>query len=342
MDKKEYLNEEKYQKNIKKIKKISLIILLIGLIIGGSIIGIGVSKHLEVNEKYSDENKAKIQSKIDGEKKKLEDEKTKLQSDITKLQGKIVELEKNRDNALALEKKKLEDEKAKLKAKGVKYDTFAKYEDGDKYTLLVVTNALDPSFSHCSFDKCKNHELTKKYCSLINKDDEYTKNIKLVNEEIELVNKDIAFIDDTLSASTKCTFDSEKDLISKYCSYKKELDELNEENSKSYELGSSVSFYMFGGFIIFGTCVIAFSIYMITKRREIAAFSAQQMSPIAKEHIESMGTTLGKAMANVAKEINPEYKAFTCPNCGANLDGNSDTEVCNFCGTKLTKVGKIN
>lgn len=342
MDKNEYLNEEKYQKNIKKIKKISLIILLIGLIIGGSVIGIGVSKHLEVNKKYSDENKSKIQSKIDDEKKKLEDEKTKLQSDINELQGKIVELEKNRTNALATEKKKLEDEKNRLTAKGVKYNKFAKYDDGEQYTLLAVTDALDPSFSHCMFDTCKNHELTKEYCSLINKNDEYTKNIKLVNEEIELINKDIAFIDNTLSASTNCTFDSEKDLIAKYCSYKKELDELNEKNGKSFESSKYIPFYMFGGFIIFGTCVIAFSIYMITKRREIAAFSAQQMNPIAKEQMESMGSSLGKAMANVAKEINPEYKSFTCPNCGANLSGTSDVEVCNFCGTKLTKVGKFN
>lgn len=342
MNKKEYLNEEKYQKNIKKIKKIALTILLTGLIIGGSVIGLGVSKHLKVNEKYSEENKAKIQTKIDDEKKKLEDEKAKLQSDITELQGKIVELEKNRDNALATEKKKLEVEKAKLKAKGVKYDAFAKYEDGDKYTLLVVTDALDPSFSHCSFDKCKNHDLTKKYCSLINKNDEYTKNIELVNEEIELVNKDIAFIDSTLSSSTNCDFDSEKDLISKYCSYKNELDELNNEANKQFDSGDSVLFYMFGAFIIIATCIVSGSVYMISKRREIAAFSAQQMSPIAKEQIESMGTTLGKTMANVAKEINPEYKAFTCPNCGANIDGNEDTEVCTFCGSKLTKVGKIN
>jgi len=329
MDKNEYLNEEKYQKNVKKIRKMALTILLVGLIIGGSVIGLGINKRIKVDEKYSNEKKAEVQEKIDKEKKSLESKKDELQ-------GKIVELEKNRTNALATEKKKLEDEKNRLIAKGIKYNKFAKYDDGEQYTLLAVTDALDPSFSHCMFDTCKNHELTKEYCSLINKNDEYTKNINLINEDIKLIN-------DVLN-SNNCIHDSAKnnDMVKSYCLYKNELGELNSEFDKDFEKGESVPFFMYGGFIIVITCMFAGSIYMSSKGREIAAFNAQQMDPIAKEQMESMGSSLGKAMANVAKEINPEYKSFTCPNCGANLSGTSDVEVCNFCGTKLTKVGKIN
>ena len=44
MEKKELLNEENYEKTKKKITKISLIILIVALLIGGSLIALGIIK----------------------------------------------------------------------------------------------------------------------------------------------------------------------------------------------------------------------------------------------------------------------------------------------------------
>ena len=46
------------------------------------------------------------------------------------------------------------------------------------------------------------------------------------------------------------------------------------------------------------------SIYMIAKRREILAFSTQQVMPVAKEGINKMAPTMG----NVAKKITKGIK----------------------------------
>ena len=44
MEKKEYLSEERYQKNKKRIVTGAVIILIIGLVLGGSLIAIGLFK----------------------------------------------------------------------------------------------------------------------------------------------------------------------------------------------------------------------------------------------------------------------------------------------------------
>ena len=64
-------------------------------------------------------------------------------------------------------------------------------------------------------------------------------------------------------------------------------------------------FYIFGGFTIFLTLMISGSIYMIAKRREIMAFTAQQVMPVAQEGIEKMAPTVGKAGAEVMKDVAP-------------------------------------
>ncbi|MBQ6841365.1 MAG: hypothetical protein IJO63_04560 [Bacilli bacterium] len=57
----------------------------------------------------------------------------------------------------------LEAKKAELKNKGVVASR--NYEDGEAYDLYVITNALDPSFSYCSFDEYKDNSLTSAYCA---------------------------------------------------------------------------------------------------------------------------------------------------------------------------------
>lgn len=106
-----------------------------------------------------------------------------------------------------------------------------------------------------------------------------------------------------------CAFDEYKNntLTKEYCSLKadlKELESTNIEFEKKFNNSSTIPYFMFGGFVIIATLMISGSIYMITKRREIMAFSTQQVMPIAQEGIEKMTPT----MAKVAEDMSPTIK----------------------------------
>ena len=63
------LNEESYQKSKNKIKRISIIILIIGMLIGITLITLGIMEKMKINSEYSIENK---QNKIDEIESKIE------------------------------------------------------------------------------------------------------------------------------------------------------------------------------------------------------------------------------------------------------------------------------
>lgn len=134
MENNKYLNEESYKKSKNKIKRISIIILIIGMLIGITLITLGVIDKMKVNSEYSPENK---QNKIDEIESKIEIKENELKSKINQ-----------------------------LKSSGIEYDAFAKYTDGEVYDLKIITNALDPSFNNCAFDEYKNNDITKDYCLL--------------------------------------------------------------------------------------------------------------------------------------------------------------------------------
>ena len=69
-----------------------------------------------------------------------------------------------------------------------------------------------------------------------------------------------------------------------------------------------VPLYMFGSFIIIASCMISGSIYLFAKRREITAFTAQQVMPVAQEGIEKMAPTIGDAAESVAQGITKGVK----------------------------------
>lgn len=71
---------------------------------------------------------------------------------------------------------------------------------------------------------------------------------------------------------------------------------------------SYLPLFMIGGFIAIVSCMIAGGIYFFAKRREILAFSMQQVMPIAKEGIEEIAPTVGKAGGTIAKEITKGIK----------------------------------
>lgn len=125
---------------------------------------------------------------------------------------------------------------------------------------------------------------------------------KSIKEDKEAVDA----IDSALSSTfSSCEFkNSENTYTEKYCSLKNQLADINDGFSKKQASFSCIPFYMFGGFIIVASCMIAGSIYAFAKRREILAFSAQQVMPVAQEGIDKMAPTMG----NVAKEITKGIK----------------------------------
>lgn len=97
-----------------------------------------------------------------------------------------------------------------------------------------------------------------------------------------------------------CSFDEYKNnsITSEYCSLK---------NSNSSF--AKTSFLMFGGFIIIASSMFCGVLYLsIIKRREIMAYTAQQVMPVAKEGIDKISPTIAKATGNIAKEVTKGIK----------------------------------
>ena len=279
-EKKEFLTEENYEKGKKKLKMVAIIVLVMGLLVGGSLITVGILKQSKTNSNYSEDTIKKLQNDIEAEKVNLETKKTGRES--------------KRDEPLRVEKQNLENKKQELISKGSKYDNFTKYDDGESYSLKIITNVLDPSFSYCAFDEYKNNELTKDYCLLSSNRDEDSIAINV--------------IDSGLSTNLNyCVGDTKNNMyISHYCTLVSQLNDKSDFN-KDFDSYDSIPFYMIGGFIIIASCMIASSIYMTTKQREILAFHTQQVMPVAQEGIEKMAPTIGKAGASITKEMAPAY-----------------------------------
>lgn len=139
----------------------------------------------------------------------------------------------------------LKEKKQQLEDKGIKYNPFATYNDGEEYDLKIITDVLNPSFNYCNFDEYKNNSITKEYCESNNMESDFVKTRNI----------------------------------------------------------------MFGGAIIVFTCMICGFIYVgFVKRREIMAYSAQQVMPIAQEGIEKMAPSIGKVAGEITKNIKDNLK----------------------------------
>lgn len=114
-NKKEYLNEERYQKNKKKITIVAVLVLIIGLLVGGGLIFTGLKKNQE--SKLNPEQITSVQTEIDDYQIQLSSLRAQksqefmanqfsekyynLENQITKLEEKIDELQDslNPDNS---------------------------------------------------------------------------------------------------------------------------------------------------------------------------------------------------------------------------------------------------
>jgi len=69
-----------------------------------------------------------------------------------------------------------------------------------------------------------------------------------------------------------------------------------------------IPFYMFGAFIIISSSMFAGFLFIASRGREIAAFSAQQSVPVGKEVIDEMAPSIGKVAKEVSKGIKQGIK----------------------------------
>lgn len=80
------------------------------------------------------------------------------------------------------------------------------------------------------------------------------------------------------------------------------------DTKNSISTSKYIPFFMIGAFIILASCMISFVLYTFLKRREIAAFTTQQVMPIAKEGIDEMAPTVGNAVKEITKGIKEGLK----------------------------------
>ncbi len=85
-------------------------------------------------------------------------------------------------------KTNLESKRLELESKGIKYNVFAEYTDGEEYDLKIITRALDPSSSYCKSDEYKNNSITKDYCAAKNSTSDF------VSQELIAIGIFICFI----------------------------------------------------------------------------------------------------------------------------------------------------
>jgi len=175
-------------------------------------------------------------------------------------------------------------------------------------TGLMKQNKVNSQYSEESQSSvseqlaAEKNNLQQKKSELELKGIEYKGNAKYTDGEVY----DLYIITNVLNPSFEyCVFGEYKnnDLTSKYCSLKNNLDDISSDFNKKFDSHDSIPFYMFGAFVIVASCMIAGSIYMFAKRREIIAFSAQQVMPLAQEGIEKMAPTVGSVAGTIGKEI---------------------------------------
>lgn len=177
---------------------------------------------------------------------------------------------------LETEKQNLISKKAELEAKIQPIETQVKKLKREKTSVFM------------------NGGFSDRYYEIEDEIEELEKSIITDKNSIDVINNALD------ESSALC--DKNNNYTSKYCSLKLQLDDFTDFN-KEFDSSASIPFYMFGAFVIIATCMIAGSIYTFSKRREIAAFTAQQVMPVAKEVTNETAPTIGNAAGEIAKGI---------------------------------------
>lgn len=90
-------------------------------------------------------------------------------------------------------------------------------------------------------------------------------------------------------------------------------------------------FIYFIPFIIFGVAFIVIIISIIFSVKKIGSFSTNSTKDMLND--------LSDVAVKMAKDLNPSYEEFKCPNCGSPLSAeNEDVKKCSYCGASLYRT----
>lgn len=183
---------------------------------------------------------------------------------------------------LTEEEEKLTTKKNALIDKGVKQSI--DYNNGESYDLYILDTVLNPGYNSCWNDEFSKNTLSKEYCVLRN-------DVEDIEDKIESKEKYIS------------SGRAENETKEKNQRLEQEL-----EWEKSNDKFSIIPFIIFAiqGFMIPG--MVSLMLFISAKRRNIMAFSAQQVMPVAQEGIEKMAPTVGAAAKEIAKGIKEGLK----------------------------------
>ena len=117
---------------------------------------------------------------------------------------------------------------------------------------------------------------------------------------------DIA-LDPTYETCESSSVYSDNDTTREYCEIKAQLHEVNYSNK--YSISEPIMLKLGPSLMILLSC-IAFGLMfiMISKQREIAAYTAQSGMPLAQEGLEKMSPSIGKAAKEIAKGVKEGLK----------------------------------
>ena len=204
-------------------------------------------------------------------KSELEKEKVEIEKNIEEEKEKIIKSQAQLEEQI----KPVRDEIKKLER--VKFDGFNDeyYAREDRIEELKNSIKSDTKNLEVIEDVLDDYDF---HCSFDGKNNKYTANYCTLNRQLASKSSEILKLDSDFS-----------------------------DFNKKFDSHNSTPFYMIGAFVILTSCMISFSIFMITKRREMAAFGMQQIMPLAKEGIEQMAPTVGKAGKTIVKEMAPMY-----------------------------------
>ena len=83
----------------------------------------------------------------------------------------------------------------------------------------------------------------------------------------------------------------------------------NAHNTNFFEIEKDYSYLIIVGvFVIFIGGMVSLMFYIVSKKREIQAFTIQQSMPVTKEAIDKMSPSMGKAAKEIAKGVKDGIK----------------------------------